>query len=49
MTAKLADFKCSLPWIERLDLTCEPAPATPGTDIQGDDDVHNDFKRELTL
>ena len=44
-----------MPWIERLDLTVDPAPAPRAMQEHmhmegGDDDqVHNDFKREMKL
>lgn len=44
---KLEDLKTKLSWVERLDVTNDPAPAPPGTEIEGEDDIHNDFKREL--
>ncbi|KAJ8311049.1 hypothetical protein KUTeg_011399, partial [Tegillarca granosa] len=46
---KLEDLKTKLSWVERLDVTNDPAPAPPGTEIEGEDDIHNDFKRELIL
>ncbi|XP_033737670.1 probable rRNA-processing protein EBP2 [Pecten maximus] len=46
---KLVELKNDLGWLERLDLTNKPAPAQPGTDMVGDEDVHDDFKRELTF
>ncbi|XP_069126555.1 probable rRNA-processing protein EBP2 [Argopecten irradians] len=49
LKAKLAELKNNLGWLERLDLTNKPAPAQPGTEMVGDDDVHDDFKRELTF
>lgn len=49
MKNKLDDLKTKLSWVERLDLTNDPAPAPPGTEIEGEDDIHNDFKRELIL
>ncbi|XP_021365970.1 probable rRNA-processing protein EBP2 [Mizuhopecten yessoensis] len=49
LKAKLAELKNGLGWLERLDLTNEPAPAQPGTDMVGDEDIHDDFKRELTF
>lgn len=47
MRRKLEELKSNLAWIERLDMTSDPAPAPPGTEIQGDDDIHNDFRREM--
>ncbi|XP_063403488.1 probable rRNA-processing protein EBP2 [Mytilus trossulus] len=47
MKSKLDELKSKLDWIERLDTTSEPAPAQPGTEIQGGDDIHNDFRREM--
>lgn len=49
MKSKLEELKSKLDWIERLDTTSEPAPAQPGTEIQGGDDIHNDFRREMLL
>lgn len=47
MKSKLEELKSKLDWIERLDTTSEPAQ--PGTEIQGGDDIHNDFRREMLL
>ncbi|PAA70945.1 hypothetical protein BOX15_Mlig032812g3, partial [Macrostomum lignano] len=53
LTARLAEFSQadSLPWIERLDVLCEPAPAAvPGSELDFDPktvDARDDFKREL--
>ncbi|KAK3090016.1 hypothetical protein FSP39_008543 [Pinctada imbricata] len=47
MKQKLKEFQNNLEWIERLDLTNAPAPAAPGMELEGEDDVHNDFTREL--
>lgn len=49
LKAKLSELKNDLDWLERLDLTNEPVQAQPGTDMVGDDDIHDDFKRELTF
>ncbi|XP_078574836.1 putative rRNA-processing protein EBP2 [Branchiostoma floridae x Branchiostoma japonicum] len=57
---KLADFRQDLDWLERLDVTTDPAPmpaamaevanieAAKGTTAR-DMDVHNDFQREMTF
>ncbi|CAH1243880.1 EBNA1BP2 [Branchiostoma lanceolatum] len=57
---KLADFRQDLDWLERLDVTTDPAPmpaamaevanieAAKGTTGR-DLDVHNDFQREMTF
>ena len=53
--ADLASSKKDLPWIERLDLTVDPAPAAKAVEAHmqmqddSDDQVHNDFKREMKL
>ncbi|XP_046328877.2 probable rRNA-processing protein EBP2 [Haliotis rufescens] len=47
MEVKLKAFQQNLDWIERLDLTNEPAPPPPGTDFDGEDDVNDDFRREM--
>lgn len=48
---KLEEFKQNLDWVERLDLTSDPAPAPKGTEITeqstSTDPIHDDFKREL--
>ena len=53
MEKKLNELKQSLDWIERLDMTNDPAPPPKGSeDIlanQEDDLVHDDFKREMKL
>lgn len=51
MEAKLGLFSTSKdPWIERLDLVAEPYVSPEDTDeVQEDDKVHDDFKRELYL
>lgn len=47
MKRKLDELKSSLDWIERLDTTNAPAPLPPGTEMHGDEDIHNDFRREM--
>ena len=49
MKSKLEELKSNLDWIERLDTTSEPAQVIPGTEIKGEDDIHNDFRREMLL
>ena len=50
---KLEELKQNLDWIERMDLTNAPAPAPRGTEaaeqMNTDESVHDDFKRELIL
>lgn len=49
MKQKLEELQQSLDWVERLDLTNEPAPPPGGTvQDEGEEDFsNNDFKREL--
>jgi hypothetical protein len=50
---ELAERHTSLPWIERLECTNDPAPAPPGMHLEqessGENMVEDDFKRELHL
>ena len=51
---ELQESKKNLTWIERLDMTVDPAPASRVLEehlsAQADgDDVHDDFKREMRL
>ncbi|XP_078657312.1 putative rRNA-processing protein EBP2 [Branchiostoma floridae x Branchiostoma belcheri] len=57
---KLADFRQDLDWLERLDVTTDPAPMPAAmaevTNMEAakattarDMDVHNDFQREMTF
>ena len=50
---KLSEFRQSLEWVERLDLTNPPAPPPPGAAPETDADdgnlANSDFKRELRL
>lgn len=44
--------KKSLPWVERLDVTTEPAPPPKESDLDNDVekiDPNDDFKREALL
>ena len=52
MKQKLEELEQNLDWIERLDLTNDPAPPPGGGTDQpeeGDELANNDFKRELRL
>ena len=54
MKAALGELQKDLPWIERLDLTTDLAPAPkPIQDLEeihnDGDSVHDDFKREMRL
>ncbi|XP_064607441.1 probable rRNA-processing protein EBP2 [Liolophura sinensis] len=45
---KMEELRLPLDWIERMDMTNDPAPAVPGTFVdEEEDDVNNDFQREL--
>lgn len=47
---KTEELRLRLDWIERLDMTNDPAPPVPGTFVdEEEDDVNNDFQRELKL
>ena len=49
----LTNLKKSLPWVERLDLTVEPAPAAKvmklHEEAESTEEIHDDFKREMLL
>lgn len=52
MKQKLGEIQQSLDWIERLDITNDPAPPPGGiepAEEEGDQLANNDFKRELRL
>ncbi|XP_023930259.1 probable rRNA-processing protein EBP2 isoform X2 [Lingula anatina] len=48
MKSKLQEISQAIPWVERLDSTCDPAADVLGTEKEsGEDVVHDDFKREM--
>ena len=49
LEAKLKQFsQASLSWLERLDVTIQPASQDGGEEVE-EDNVQDDFKRELNL
>ncbi|ESO88345.1 hypothetical protein LOTGIDRAFT_126319 [Lottia gigantea] len=47
---KLDEMKVNLDWIERLDMVNTPARVLPGIEEEdSQQDIHNDFKREMTF
>ena len=56
MKIALEALKKDLPWVERMDITCDPVDSHKALAIEQDlalstseNDVHDDFKREMRL